>query len=712
MMILANIGSSLPGDVGRYVLLAVGLGFVVFFHELGHFLAAKYCGVLVEQFAVGFGPAVVAWRKGIGLRAGGTMPEVQRRVDAHLGSHRVGDSASEPTSQQITRAMADLHLGETEYRLNWIPLGGYVKMLGQDDLHPDAHSTDPRAFNNGSIGGRMLIISAGVMMNVLLAAIGFMVVFLIGMKSAPAEVGGVLVGSPASFATADDGSRSPLQVGDQIVYFDGKYQHNFENVALTVALVREGESVPMLVRRVDGRQQTLHVIPSRSDGDAQGLLSIGVLPPMSLHGPDASEPADDDIANPRLFPPDMRAVKAGEAITAINDSPVGSTAQSDDYWKLDQALTQSDGRPVTLTVRSADGALRQEQVLPHFQTPYSREDISLAGMTPRARVALLVPESPAVGQLRPDDVIEAVADDSDHVVIQDPSPDELKDAINSAGQRNVPIVLTVLDPDGTTRQTSPIIPSAKLPDDRRGLDIQLGSDEQNTIVAGVVADSAAAKAGIKPGSSLIAVGGEPVGNWFQVRRLLAGASAGEPIAVQLASAAGGNPVTCQLTLSQDEIDAMKYLTVTTDLASVLQERIELRKTKSPLIAAEWGAAETRNFILQFYVTLRRMYAGSVSYKQAMGPVGIIHFGAMSAQRGADMLIWFLSMISANLAVANFLPIPVMDGGLFVLLILEAIQGRPLSMKTQQRIQMIGLALILSIFLLVTYQDIARLFRLG
>ena len=66
------------------------------------------------------------------------------------------------------------------------------------------------------------------------------------------------------------------------------------------------------------------------------------------------------------------------------------------------------------------------------------------------------------------------------------------------------------------------------------------------------------------------------------------------------------------------------------------------------------------------------------------------------------------MISANLAVVNFLPIPIVDGGLFTFLIVEKIQGRPLSAKTQSIAQVVGLAIILSVFLLVTYQDIARL----
>src|SRR3954471_24787970 len=64
-----------------WVLLALGFGFVIFWHELGHFLATKWAGVKVEQFAVGFGTAALAWRKGIGLVVGGsTTPQAEARI--------------------------------------------------------------------------------------------------------------------------------------------------------------------------------------------------------------------------------------------------------------------------------------------------------------------------------------------------------------------------------------------------------------------------------------------------------------------------------------------------------------------------------------------------------------------------------------------------------------------------------------------------------
>src|SRR5438874_2067402 len=124
------------------LLLIFGFGFVIFFHELGHFLAAKWVGIKVEQFAVGFGQALISWRKGFGFGIGSSA----RRFE------------------ELSARGEALGVGETEYRLNWIPLGGYVKMLGQDDLNPNAQQNDPRAYNRKSIGARMLVVSAGVIM--------------------------------------------------------------------------------------------------------------------------------------------------------------------------------------------------------------------------------------------------------------------------------------------------------------------------------------------------------------------------------------------------------------------------------------------------------------------------------------------------------------------------------------------------------------------
>src|SRR5206468_10982513 len=78
---------ALPENVyhtGMVILLVFGFGFVIFWHELGHFLAAKWVGIKVEQFAVGFGQAILSWRKGIGLRIGNTQHEYEKRLKEYV----------------------------------------------------------------------------------------------------------------------------------------------------------------------------------------------------------------------------------------------------------------------------------------------------------------------------------------------------------------------------------------------------------------------------------------------------------------------------------------------------------------------------------------------------------------------------------------------------------------------------------------------------
>jgi regulator of sigma E protease len=689
-------------DAWRYILLLVGFGFVIFFHELGHFLAAKYAGVPVEQFAVGFGPAILAYRRGVGVRMGTTNPEVERRVDEHLKA--IGQE-NPLNSWQLGKVMEELGLGETEYRWNWLPLGGYVKMLGQDDLNPDAQSSDPRAYNNKPIRKRMIIVSAGVVMNVLLAAIGFMIVFLMGFRAPPAEIGGVLIDSPAAYAERADGSRCPLVVGDRILSIDGKPQADFTKVALTVALLEEGQSIPIVVRHHDGEVETLYVTPKKPVDDPTGVLAVGVMPAVELRGIDASDDSEDDLSDHLLFPADLQFVKPGETITAIDGQPVDSTGISDGSWTLEQAAANSDGRPIQVTIRGTDGSLRQESVLPHFQATFGpKDDLSFAGMIPGTSVAFVLPKSPARGQILPGDVIKVLSTADGHILATEPARQTLRDLVNDAGQKQQGLIVTV-ERNGKALQIGPIVPSVPLDENRLGLGIQLDYDDQNAFVSDVQPTSSAAKAGIQPGWRITRLNDQPVSNWFQVRSVLAAAGPGQTISVDAITPDG--PKKLSMTVAQSETDAMRFMTFSDDLLSVLHERVELRKTSNPLVAAVWGVQETRDFIVQFYLTIRRMIGGSVSYKQAMGPVGILRFGAKFAGRGMDWLIWFLSMMSANLAVVNFLPIPIVDGGLFTLLIIEKVKGKPLSMDTQKVIQIIGLTLILGVFLLVTYQDIAR-----
>jgi regulator of sigma E protease len=130
---------------------------------------------------------------------------------------------------------------------------------------------------------------------------------------------------------------------------------------------------------------------------------------------------------------------------------------------------------------------------------------------------------------------------------------------------------------------------------------------------------------------------------------------------------------------------------------------------NPLKAMMIGVNKTIYFIDQVYLMMQRMVVTrSVGLDQVSGPVGIVKMGSEIAEHDLVKLLYFLALISANLAVINFLPLPIVDGGLFVFLIVEKIKGSPISMKVQMATQVVGLALIVSIFLYVTFNDVLRI----
>jgi regulator of sigma E protease len=241
---------------------------------------------------------------------------------------------------------------------------------------------------------------------------------------------------------------------------------------------------------------------------------------------------------------------------------------------------------------------------------------------------------------------------------------------------------------------------------RMGLGIALGCDEMHLVVAQTQPNTPAAGK-IPQGATLTAIDGKPVTNWFEVRRALFSAKAGQNISITFVPAdKDAKPTVATIELQQQDIDLAKQVTLTQYLP--LRQMVSPLHTHNPLVALKWGVIETHDLILQFYVTLQRMLTRDVALSNVMGPVGMAHLGAQVASRGTPWLLWFLCNISANLAVVNFLPIPIVDGGLFTLLILEKIQGKPLSAEAQRIVQMVGLVLILGVFLMVTFQDIARM----
>ena len=115
-----------------------------------------------------------------------------------------------------------------------------------------------------------------------------------------------------------------------------------------------------------------------------------------------------------------------------------------------------------------------------------------------------------------------------------------------------------------------------------------------------------------------------------------------------------------------------------------------------------------NIALTFLV-LKRLVTLQMTYKTLGGPVQIIYTLAGAAAPGLSDFTFFISFLSLQLAILNLLPIPVLDGGHLIFYIIEGIRRKPLSLKTKLVAQQVGMALLLTLVLLVTWNDLKRLF---
>ena len=656
------------------VVVALGFGFVIFWHELGHFLAAKWAGVRVEQFAVGFGNAIVSYRKGLGVRGGTSAPEYEKLKE------------SDPAKAA--------GVSPTEYRLNYIPLGGYVKMYGQEDLVASTTNTDADHYMNKSVGKRMVIISAGVVMNVILAAALFTLVFFYGLTAPRAVLGDVRPGSPAE--------KAGLKVGDEILAIDGQRQYDWTNVVLSTALLQPDHPARFLIQPAGtgtdaAGQKTLDVTPA-VDAGTQGMVGVGVGPSPSLVGP-AVEPSDDDK---KLLPPDSLVLGKGEQIVAVD----GTSTGPGDYYVLYRALQAADGRPVPITVRQAGGATDARQVRPRLMDGVDGKP--LAGIEPLVEVVSLQPDSPNVAKVLPGDVIEQVTINGTGDTISMPSLDQMKAHFSAAGRQGKSVDVVVRRGGGSVTLKGLGVALIDRAAGQYGLGFAAGVDSTSTQIGGVVADSPAARADLGERGRITAVGGEPVASWFDVsRQLKKAADAGDKSVSVVAARDGGEARTVELPLADEDRAAVLALRVDAllPLAPLQYDRV----TRNPAQAVWWGVRETRDQIVKLYLTLRRVvFDRTVPASNLSGPVGIAHLGAVISQRGYDWVFWFLAMISANLAVVNFLPIPILDGGHMAFLIGEKLTGRPPSAKLQTAAMVVGLVLLLGLVLFVTYNDLSRL----
>jgi len=724
-ILISSVIEVLTQWVWPIFLFIFGLGAVVFVHELGHFLVAKAVGIKVERFALGFGP----------------------RVCGYKGK-------------------------ETDYSIMLLPLGGYVKMLGQEDFAPledGKGAPDPRAYGSKSVGARFAVISAGVIMNVIFAAVLFVIIGMVGMPVQSPVVGGTIPGYPANTEkiTWLDDSLKPmdakdpryptdqpqtLQPGDRMKKISGdglmlsllgEDVIRFRRVLIQAVLSDVTDKYTLDIERTVGDkvlagQITLGLKMGPSPSGSGGMLpSFGIMPANSTI-----------LARGKAYvPDDGDTLKNNDKIVAIDGQKV------EHNWDIEKIEKTLQGHPVKITIeRTVDGKTSQVDI-PSVQPMVrstkvfylkdgeilrgkvvdvddkiltlrgteegveterkvslknltntdkstgnilSKEVLDVLGLIPRVRVAAVGDGSPAHDAgLQAGDIIVRYGH---HTA---PTHLKLKELNKRFAADGADIIIM---------RDGKVLPPLNIkPETRRGnvlIGIVVGADMENLVVAGVRENSPAADREITAGDIIEKVNGQDVSSWSQLLAALRKLQ-GKDVTLTVKRGANRSEKTIP-SLHRLIFDESDYSYSIPSEPWRYQRLMDPKISRGPLAALAWGGNETMFFITTSYATLRSLVNRTVSTKDIAGPVGI---GSMAIQAGRRSMLdfaYFMAMISVSLAVINFLPFPVVDGGHALFLIIEKIRGKPLSVRVMNAVQMVGLAMILLVFVLVTWQDVSRL----
>jgi regulator of sigma E protease len=681
---------------------ALALGLVIFVHELGHFVVAKLCGVKCEKFYLGFDI--------YGLK------------------------------------LCKFRRGETEYGIGILPLGGYVKMLGQEDNPaklreeierakaaqsssnaPDNGSTaasggdataepaalqaaeaalyDPRSYLAKSVPQRMAIISAGVVMNVIFAFLAAVVAYAVGVKQIAPGVGATIPGRPAW--------QLGFRVGDHIEEIGGQPIEKFNDLRKRVTLGDNlADGVPIKLQRpgVDEPIE-LHITPTSS-----GLApTIGVFSPRIATLLAAGPPAVRGTAAAKAQPP----LEKGDRIVQVGDRPVNGFA---DVYRY---LATHVDEPIVLTVERAVKPADDAKKPTGQPAPAVKRLAVTLPVNPMRSLGLemelgpiraIQAGSPAEGVLKVGDVLQKL----DGQLIGDPLA--LSDRLRRrAGQ---PLTLTVAREGEPQPREVAIVPrAADWFDESLAEGSPLGIPQLGIAcrvlnrIVGVAAGSPAAEAELKPGEFVVEAvflppeksdddpkektknsDPKPIElsaarrNWPFFMAVLQFAPPGSQVKLKVND--GGDEEPREVTLTPQPVAGWNN-----PERGLQFEPEQFTQTAHSLRdALHLGGRETGEAMMMVVTFLRKLANQELSPRTLGGPVTILKEAGHAANRGlADWLI-FITLLSANLAVLNFLPIPLLDGGHMVFLAYEGVRRKPADERVQLLLTYIGLALILGLMI--------------
>lgn len=548
--------------VGSIVLL---LGGLIFVHELGHFVTAKLLGVKVVRFSIGFGMRL-------------------------FGFHR----------------------GETEYRIALLPLGGYVKMAGDDPNEEVAPEDRGRGFLEQPPWKRLVIAFAGPAFNL---AFPIAIYLALGIAQNGDPVPGPVVGtvSPASPA-----ARAGLEPGDRILSVaapggPSRPVRYFTDLRDLVS-PHPGESLTFRVER-DGKE----------------------LPPLAI------VPAAEDETN-----------------------------------------------PVETTRRG------------------------IIGVTPAYASALVAPVTPgAAGPLEPFDlVVNAGGEPVRHL-------GDLRHALAAAacGPLDLEVVRerTVAMPGANLARYETVKLDA-VPTCRDGASAIAPADPViSTFIASVAPGSPAEKAGLRRGDAITAVNGRTVRSFRDVNAVGREFQPGKAVALALADGRTVKLVPVNETYV-DEItrDPAQRLLLgfqpdrrnLVDARALFVESVPLARSLLENLELAWR--DLVEVVRLTVLGIARIVTGHISFKTVGGPIMLFQIASDAVDEGLASFLFKMALISVNLGLMNLLPIPVLDGGHIAQALVESVTRRPLSARTREVANLVGVILLFTLMIFVFKNDIVRL----
>jgi regulator of sigma E protease len=232
-----------------------------------------------------------------------------------------------------------------------------------------------------------------------------------------------------------------------------------------------------------------------------------------------------------------------------------------------------------------------------------------------------------------------------------------------------------------------------------------GIPERAPEIGSVNPGTPAEQAGLQPGDRVLAINGKPIATWEDLSEGIE-KQGQNPLALQIAR--DDKELTVTVTPTVNEVKNLFGESIKRPVIGITASEKFNVKTVNPLSAGYYALAQTWTLSKLFLLTVVKLIQRIVPLQTLGGPILIAQMAGQQASEGILNLINFIALISVNLAVLNLLPIPVLDGGHLFFFLIEAVIGRPISIKKIEIAQKVGMVLLLALMIVVFYNDIMRL----